>query len=180
MIDVDISRYSKIGRADALALLEQAQLAPEKLIAHRNRTFTARYHRDQVARLSDAVIEALDQRIAIFKRPSAGLDRGRYVTLTFALADIAPAAQAEADPTPDAPAPSNGSAAPVDPTLVVRMLQRLTEDMCQIIHYADEMTDKATRGLSTTRRPEINHLKTALKELSDQATLMQTALWHIP
>lgn len=185
MIEIDTHRYAKTDRAAALAILEKAQLLPDKLIAHRNRTFTARYHRDQAAVISDARIESVDHRVAIFKRPSAGLDRGRYVTLTFALAQTDHLAQpavsnGSTNGVADTPKAANGSAAHTpDTSMILKMLQRMTDDMLELIHYADELTAKATHGLSTGRRPEILHLKTTLDELESQAALMKTALRHL-
>lgn len=90
LIELDTTRYAKIRRKDVLAILERADLKPDALVMHRNRLFSARYLRSRNLDFKpgqvEARLEATDHRVAIFKRPSRR-DRGRYVTLQFAVAD---------------------------------------------------------------------------------------------
>ncbi|MCB9456713.1 MAG: hypothetical protein H6671_12065 [Anaerolineaceae bacterium] len=90
MIELDIN-ITKVKRNQALAILRRANLIPDRFTAHRNRTFTARYLRDrapvfQSADEFETLLEKADCRIAILKRPSPKLDRGRYITLQFTFA----------------------------------------------------------------------------------------------
>lgn len=96
MIELDMN-VTKVKRNQALALLSRADLIPDKFTAHRNRTFTARYLRDRAAAFEssdefESRLEKVDSRIAILKRPSPKLDRGRYITLQFTFAVFNPAA----------------------------------------------------------------------------------------
>lgn len=83
-----------VTRTKALDILQSARLYPDRFTAHRNGTFTARYSRDrevifQALEDYEAQLEKADQRVAILKRPSPKLDRGRYVTLQFSFATFA-------------------------------------------------------------------------------------------
>ncbi|MDX1993986.1 MAG: hypothetical protein SF029_16495 [bacterium] len=189
MIDIDRNRYAKVGRGDVLALLEKAQVTPDTLIAHRNGTYTARYLRSrQFTPHDEAKIEAADRRVAIFKRPNERLDRGRYVTLTFALAETVklglPEVKAEAKPAPNGSnghhtghdsSSQNGAALPqIDTMMVLTMLQRVAMDMSQLINFADDLAKK-----TRTETPDSDQLVAALDELSDQITLFNMALKHL-
>ncbi|GEM_PF-2866114 len=204
MIEIDITRYAKVGRADVLALLESAQMTPDGLIAHRDRSFTAQYLRDRSTHFEseyESKMEAADRRFAIFKRPNKGLDRGRYLTLKFAMAETtklglpevtkpkpksksAPAHKANGHSaktvTPVQAAPTlaqpNGSSAAkqIDTPMVVKMLQRVSSDMYQLVHYATELATK-----TKTDQPESDHLLTALDELGEQTALLNIALKHL-
>ncbi len=95
MIELDMN-ITKVKRKQALAILRRANLIPDQFTAHRNRTFTARYLRDwttafQAVNEFESLLEKADCRIAILKRPSPKLDRGRYITLQFTFAIFNPA-----------------------------------------------------------------------------------------
>jgi hypothetical protein len=87
------SNLTKVKRDEALKILSQAKLPPDRFTAHRNGTFTARYLREwEKAFASDHYeqqLEKADARVAIYKRPSPKMDRGRYITLQFAFATFA-------------------------------------------------------------------------------------------
>ncbi len=85
---------TRVPRKTALAILQDARLYPDRFTAHRNGTFTARYLRDKETIFKshdeyENMLESADQRVAILKRPSPQLDRGRYVTLQFTFATFA-------------------------------------------------------------------------------------------
>ena len=84
------STFIRIARKDALTFLQNASLMPDRFTAHRNGTFTARYLRDRELEFQsdecDTLLEKADNRVAILKRPSPKLDKGRYVTLQFSFA----------------------------------------------------------------------------------------------
>jgi hypothetical protein len=189
MIDIDTNRYAKVGRGDVLALLEKAQATPDTLIAHRNGTYTARYLRSRKFTSNDeAKIEAADRRVAIFKRPNERLDRGRYVTLTFALAETVklglPEVKADVKPATNGSnghhagqvaSSENGAALPqIDTMMVLTMLQRVAVDMSQLINFAGDLAKK-----TKTETPDSDQLVAALDELSDQITLFNMALKHL-
>ncbi|MBC7870533.1 MAG: hypothetical protein H7Y09_06810 [Chitinophagaceae bacterium] len=198
MIEIDITRYAKVGRADVLALLESAQMTPDGLIAHRDRSFTARYLRDRSAHFEseyESKMEAADRRFAIFKRPNKRLDRGRYLTLTFAMAETtklglpevtkskpksAPALKANGHspktsiPVQTTPVPVPSVVTQIDTAMVVKMLQRVSNDMFQLVHHATELATK-----TKTDQPESEHLLTSLSELGEQTVLLNIALKHL-
>jgi hypothetical protein len=84
------SLKERVSRSQALATLRQANLLPDRFTAHRNGVFTAKYLRGrELVFLSDEYetkLESADRRVAILKRPSPKIDRGRYITLQFAFA----------------------------------------------------------------------------------------------
>lgn len=85
---------TRVPRKQALEILQRARLSPDRFTAHRNGTFTARYLRDREAVFPshddfEWQLEKADQRMAILKRPSPKLDRGRYMTLQFSFATFA-------------------------------------------------------------------------------------------
>jgi hypothetical protein len=93
MIEIDIARYTKISRKNALAMLEQAQLTPDKFIAHKDKTFTAKFRRKRKTMFQshgyeDRMEKAGEHRIAILKRPSVRIDRGPYITMRFAFTSL--------------------------------------------------------------------------------------------
>lgn len=95
MIELDMN-ITKVKRNQALAILRRANLTPDRFTAHRNRTFTARYLRDRASVFQsvdefESLLEKADCRIAILKRPSPKLDRGRFITLQFTFAIFNPA-----------------------------------------------------------------------------------------
>jgi len=88
------SFLTRVPRKKALEILQHARLYPDRFTAHRNGTFTARYLRDREPKILsleeyDVLLEDVDQRVAILKRPSPKLDRGRYITLQFTFATFA-------------------------------------------------------------------------------------------
>ena len=95
MVKIDPpSFFTHVTRRNALEILGRARLYPDRFTAHRNGTFTARYLRDKEPMFQsheeyEGQLEEADQRVAILKRPSPKLDRGRYVTLQFSFAAIA-------------------------------------------------------------------------------------------
>jgi hypothetical protein len=93
MIEIDITRYTKISRKNALALLEQAELKPDKFIAHKDKTFTAKFRRKRKTMFQshgyeDRMEQAGNYRLAILKRPSVRIDRGPYITMRFAFTSL--------------------------------------------------------------------------------------------
>ncbi|MCB9452794.1 MAG: hypothetical protein H6672_15250 [Anaerolineaceae bacterium] len=94
MIELDMN-ITKVKRNQALEILRRAKLMPDKFTAHRNHTFTARYLRDRAEAFEsadefEARLEKSDCRIAILKRPSPRLDRGKYISLKFTFAVFNP------------------------------------------------------------------------------------------
>lgn len=88
-IDIDLKRYTKITRGRALALLAKAELTPDKFIAHKDKTYTAKFKRGRnLNGAADRVEQVGGHVIAILKRPNPRFDRGPYVTLRFAVASL--------------------------------------------------------------------------------------------
>jgi hypothetical protein len=88
------SILTRVPRKKALEILQHARLYPDRFTAHRNGIFTARYLRDREPIFQsldeyESQLESADQRVAILKRPSPKLDRGRYMTLQFTFATFA-------------------------------------------------------------------------------------------
>lgn len=86
-----IPSMTHVPRRQALDVLQRAHLMPDRFTAHRNGTFTARYLRDEAllktpADHFESQLDSADRRVAILKRPSPKLDRGRWVTLQFTFA----------------------------------------------------------------------------------------------
>lgn len=93
MIEVNLTLYAKMSRKNALALLDEAELTPDKFIAHKDKTFTAKFRRKrkrmfQSHSYEDRMEEVGEHRVAILKRPSVGIDRGPYITMRFAFASL--------------------------------------------------------------------------------------------
>jgi arsenate reductase-like glutaredoxin family protein len=93
MIEIDATRYSKMTRKRALALLERAELTPDKFIAHKDKTFTAKFRRKRKETFKDFHYEERmekmgEHRLAILKRPNVRIDRGPYITMRFAFASL--------------------------------------------------------------------------------------------
>lgn len=93
MMRIEIpTAFTRIPRKQALEFLQTARLMPDRFTAHRNGTFTARYLRARELVFQsdecDVQLEKADNRVAILKRPSPQLDRGRYVTLQFSFAAL--------------------------------------------------------------------------------------------
>ena len=85
--------FTRVPRKQALNILQQARLYPDRFTAHRNGTFTARYLRGRELMFLSAdyetQLDTTDSRVAILKRPSPKLDRGRYMTFQFTFATFA-------------------------------------------------------------------------------------------
>lgn len=93
MMKIEIpTSFTRIPRRQALEFLQNARLMPDRFTAHRNGTYTARYLRARDLAFQndecDMLLEKADNRVAILKRPSPQLDRGRYVTLQFSFAAL--------------------------------------------------------------------------------------------
>jgi len=167
LIEIDHALYTKIKRDDALNILKQAQIAPDKFTAHRDGTFTARYERDRqhdFQNLSyEARLESADHRVAIFKRPSDALDVGKYVTLRFAVVAI--------DAVGINASTLNGknghSATPAGSAAIVNRLNGISRDMQQLASYARSLTDQYHTH---------KHLTVTLEELQRQITLLNAEL----
>jgi hypothetical protein len=94
IIDIDVNRYTKITRGRALKLLAKAELVPDRFIAHKDKTYTAKFKRERRSLFQSSGYEerfetASGHRVAILKRPNYTLDRGPYVTLRFAITELA-------------------------------------------------------------------------------------------
>ena len=171
MIDIDTKRYMKVARGDALAILEQAKMIPDDFTAHRNGSFTARYLRDRTATLRtlgmEERIENIDPRVAIFKRPSDKLDRGRYVTFKFAVASVRAPGLPEkmVDKTPP-PEPQVTMLRKKDKA-VLEMLTRVAENMQQLVDYAQELVVDTTKS---------DHMSVVLDEVEAQVELLRDGL----
>jgi len=164
LIDFDTTRYIRAKRSDVLDLLDEAGLTPDKLTAHRDRTYTACYTRDQLDAYATAEkrLQSLDGRVAIFKRPSDQLDRGQYLTFKFALADTAEIG---------IPASSNGSAehqpGKTGKTALMTRLNGITRDMRHLTDYAHEIAASYHTH---------SHLAVTLEEMKKQVELLQDGL----
>lgn len=171
LIDVDESRYTKITRRHVMTLLEQAQLAPDKLTMHRDRTITASYLRERETTFEagryEARMEALDNRIAIFKRPSA-LDRGRYLTLTFA---VASKEQLGLPDLHDAAAQNGKSNPPEGSIAVMGRLHGVSRDMQQLTRYA--------KSLAAKNKRTHENLFLTLEEMQRQIDILQEGLQQL-
>ncbi len=167
MIEIISQRYTRVGRAQALKMLEDAQLKPDKFIAHRDRTFTAKYEKGRAGLFGSLAYEArmeqsADQHLAIFKRPSPKLDRGPYVTLRFSFVDTDRLGIATAAPTNGH---SNGHHHG-DLALITELLG-LARDMKQLTHYAHE---------EVTHHNNREHVLVALKELEKHLAALHDGL----
>lgn len=136
---IDRSRYSNVRRAQALRLLEQADLTPAKLTKHRDGTFTARYRRKTMNAPESYELrleKSSDHPVAIFKRPNKGVDRGPYVTMQFAFGPPEPLRKVRAS----SKSVQNGSAAPtvMQPELLA-LLGGIARDMQQLSREAEKM-----------------------------------------
>jgi len=158
-----LNHYVKTPRKVALRLLERADLKPRKLTAHRDYTFTAMYHRQDLDSVLDAEerLESIDYRIVILKRPAETLDQGEYVTQRFAL--VNPQAL-------DLPAPlvSINGAAPDPYQRTLHELRQISLDMEQLTNYAHE--------LAYNNNFTHKHLTVALEELKNQIIMLNDGL----
>lgn len=198
MIDIDSSRYAKIGRTRVLQILEHADLKPDRLTAHRNRMFTARYLRDRQPAFTNKRYEermeiAADNTVAIFKRPNTRLDRGRYITLKFAVTAVGSlglnpiklkedgTAASEASPTPAVsrtrtrtaktkPVIVNGSASAAPKGDPMQRLNGLARDMKQLVHYAHDLVEKDDKR---------DHILVVLDELKKHVDTLNTTLHEL-
>ncbi len=171
ILDIDMTRYVKVARGDALAILEQAKMIPDDFTAHRNGSFTARYLRDRTATLKtlgmEERIENIDPRVAIFKRPSDKLDRGRYVTFKFAVASTRALGLPETpiDKTP--PTEPETTHLRKKDKAVLDMLTRVAENMQQLVDYAQELV---------VDTPKSDHMTVVLDEIEAQVELLRDGL----
>lgn len=170
MIEIDSTRYAKVGRGTVLAILAQAQVTPDKFTAHRNRTYTARYLRDRNTKLNIGEIEAIDQRIAILKKPSEKLDTGRYVTFKFAMAspeklgirvESKQAKKLQVKPKKEIQNINSH---------VLGLVNSVARNMRELTNFAHELASTGDKH---------NHLILTLEELQSQAKLLQDSLDHI-
>lgn len=170
MIEIDSARYAKVERGAVLAILAQAEVTPDKFVAHRNRTYTAQYLRDRTPNLDIGVIEAIDKRIAILKKPSETLDTGRYVTFKFAMAEpdklgirmeIKPAKKRQVKPKKQTQNINNN---------VLGLVTSVARNMGQLTDFAHELASNGDKH---------KHLLLTLEELQSQAKLLQDSLNHI-
>jgi len=165
MIEIDTTRYAKVGRGTALAVLEEAQVKPDKFIAHRNRTFTAQYLRDRNPNIDIGQVEAIDKRVAVLKNPSEMLDKGRYITFQFAMAS-----------------PEKLGIKVEKPKKKVKETQvQINENVYKLVHgVARNMEQLANfaHNLATTEDKH-NHLVLTIEELQSQSKLLQESLKHI-
>ena len=172
MIDIDTTLYQKVPRGKALAILEQAKMTPDDFTAHRDGTYTARYLRDRNDTLRTLGIEdrmeRADRRVAILKRPSDALDRGRYVTLRFAVVKTETLGIR----------PKKETAKPVEADVtvlrkqdkaVLDLLKRVATNMQQLTDYAQELAKECDNS----------HMSVILEELEDQVELFRDGLNHI-
>lgn len=175
MIDFDSTRYVKVPRGDALAILSQAKMEPDDFTAHRDGSYTARYLRDRSTTLQtlgiEERIEKVDPRVAIFKRPSEALDRGRYVTLRFAVAKANKIGLTETiiqkiNPKPEAEVTQFRK----KDKAVLDMLKRVTENMQQLVDYAQELAKDY---------PDHDHMDVVLGEVEAQIELLRDGLEHV-
>lgn len=169
MIEIDRTRYSRVKRDAVLRILEQAEIKPDKFTAHRDKTFTARYTKDRLDTFSslryESQMEAVDNRIAILKRPNQKMDRGRYVTLKFAVAD--------ADQLGIAGPRANGGGKhhqEAANAAILSRLQGVSRDMRQLAQYAHEL---AAHTYSH------KHLTITLEELQKQISLLSDGLHQL-
>lgn len=163
IIEVNSQRYARAGRAQALKMLEDAQLKPDKLIAHRDRTFTAKYEKGRAPLFGSLAYEArmeqnADQHLAIFKRPSPKLDRGPYITLRFSFVDT--------ERLGIAPETSSNGHHRGDLALIIGLMG-LARDMKQLTHYVHE---------EIAQNKNREHALIALKELEKNLAALHDGL----
>ena len=171
MIDIDKTRYIKVKRDEVLALLERAGIAPVKLVVHRDLTYTARYPRgaDNQFDAAETKLEMLDNRVAIFKRPSKKLDRGSYLTLKFAIADvkglgISIGLNSNGNSKASAPKAEEGT------IMILTRLVGISKNMHQLTTYAHELSSQYH-----THR----HLVTLMDEMQKQIEMLDDSLTQL-
>lgn len=170
MIEIDSSRYAKVGRGIVLAILEQAKVAPDKFIAHRNRTYTAHYLRDRKPNLDISAIESIDKRIAILKKPSDKLDTGRYVTFQFAMASPEKLGiRIETKHISKRQVKIKKNTKNINEN-VLGLVTSVARNMKQLADFAHELLNNEDKH---------NHLILTIEEIQSQAKLLQDSLRHI-
>lgn len=181
LIDIAHDRYSKITRQKALTVLESADIKPDKFTAHRDRTFTARYLRSRIDLFKSNKYEeqmeiAADNAVAIFKRPSKGIDKGKYVSLRFGFAAMERLGlhgiHLKADGTADDEAVNatngNGKSAPDADTGDVALLFTLVgaaRDMRQLVTYIRESIDDEKKAAHA--RVSLDELQKLVNTVTD-------------
>jgi hypothetical protein len=181
LVEIDSSRYAKIARSRALAILERADLKPDRFTAHRDRSFTAKYLRDKQPlftshRYEERIEIAADNSVAIFKRPNKRTDRGRYITLKFAVAALDDLGLPKVKLTADGTALNNGAAktktspkrkkavkevvtvekvVPVSADTSLKPLASLAGDLKHLLHYARELVEKLEAATLDSQRKTI-------------------------
>jgi hypothetical protein len=178
MIEIDHTRYTKMSRQHALAFLERAELAPDKFIAHKDKTFTAKFRRRrkkmfQTHSYEERMEKIGDHRLAILKRPNVKLDRGPYITLRFAFASLE---SLGLDKSQFIPKQANGSAKAIpngksneliDPFAIVE-LSKMAHDIKNLAHEAHKLAKDPTK--------HHHHLLVLLEELEKHATELVKAI----
>jgi hypothetical protein len=179
MIEIDSRLYKKMSRKNALALLERAELAPDKFIAHKDKTFTAKFRRKrkrmfQTQGYEDRMEQFGDYQLAILKRPSVRIDRGPYITLRFAFAaldtlgvDKIKLPTKKAVPNGKAKPAVNGTGEKID-AIGIGQLVRLAGDIKNLAHEAHKMAKEPEKHK--------HHLEVLLEELEKHADEMLKAL----
>ncbi|MFN8375442.1 MAG: hypothetical protein U0694_21520 [Anaerolineae bacterium] len=173
MIEIDHSRYTKISRKNALALLEQAELTPDKFIAHKDKTFTAKFRRKrksmfQSQSYEERIENAGEHRIAILKRPSVRMDRGPYMTMRFAFAALETLGLDKAKFAPKTPAKSNGRAKKAVPVANGKAKELVDPfaaiELTRMAHDVQNLTREAHK-LAKDPNSQRAHLLVILEEL---------------
>ncbi|NWF71081.1 MAG: hypothetical protein HXY40_18515 [Chloroflexi bacterium] len=155
MIEIDTSRYSKISRGRALALLANAELIPDRFIAHKDKTFTAKFRRTrkgifQSHHYEERMENGGDHMLAILKRPNVRIDRGPYITMRFAFAELAKLGLDKdrfAARTSNGKAPAEKAKAapePVDPFAFIE-LSRKVQDLKNLAHEANQLVKDSAK-----------------------------------
>lgn len=174
LIEVHSDQYTKPRRDDVIAMLTQARLKPDKLVAHRDRTFTASFLRDRAGSIRTQSIETLDNRVAILKRPEPKIDRGRYITLKLAfvnLDDIGIEVKQDDDEEADDTSPNlPGPTIIPRQEILVERLKEVSKNMAHLVQYAHDIT--------RNKHPR-EHLLTILDEMQSQVAMLDAGLMQM-
>lgn len=173
LIEIESNRYSRVKRAEALHILEQAKISPDRFVAHRDRTFTAKFERKRLDLFKSLDYEdrmelAAHHSVAIFKRPSQKIDRGPFITLRFGFVATDRLGLISSKPAEN----GNGAAhAHYDGDLAIMShLIGLARDIKQLTQYAHEL-------VQTENRRE--HILVTLDELQKQVGNMSESLGQL-